>query len=153
MEKILRLSDFSRVDFSRAINEIYERTDYNTRQYQEYYKWFFQKSIPRVLDKKGDILFAMEGFRIIALANIKNTLEEKKICTLLVEEEYRKKGLGTKLLLESFSILNTSKPVITIEEGKLKEYMSFINEFNWKETSSTKIYTNNEIIFNENTCK
>ncbi len=148
MNKILRLSDFTRVDFSRAINEIYERTDYNTKQYREYYKWFFQKSIPRVLDGSGDILFVMEGFRIIALANLKNTPEEKKICTLLVEEEFRKKGLGTKLLIESFGILNTSKPVITIEENKIKEYMSFINEFNWKETSSTNIYTNNEIIFN-----
>ena len=60
MEKFV-LSKMHDKNFSKAVNEIYLLTDYNKNQYPEYYKWFFSKNIPRVINGSGDIIFYLEN--------------------------------------------------------------------------------------------
>lgn len=147
--KIYKLSEFHGKSFSKATNKIYNITDFNNKQYPHYINWFYQKNIPRVLDGTGDVLFSMEDFRIKGLLIFKNTKDEKKICTLFVDEPYRHKKICTELIEHSFEILGTSKPVITIPKHKIEQFKRIIAKYNWKESKKIYDYNKLEICFNK----
>lgn len=152
MEK-LTLSKLENNNFSKAVNEIYLLTDYNCKQYQNYYKWFYTKSIPRIFDNKGEIYFYLDGFIVVGLTILKKTELERKICTLLINEEYRKKGYCKELLETSFNYLETDKPLITIPEKRISEFQNIITSYNWQETEVSDLYLSREIIFNSKQLK
>ena len=105
MEKFV-LSEMHNKNFSKAVNEIYLLTDYNKSQYPDYYKWYFSKSIPRVLNGTGDIIFYLDGLEIVGISILKSSTE-KKLCTFMINSEYRKKGYSKLLLEDSFEYLKT----------------------------------------------
>ena len=145
------LSQMDRKNFSKATNEIYLLTDYNHLQYPEYLKWYYSKNIPRVLNGSGEIIFYLDGLTVAGLAILKKDLEEAKICTLMISEEYRKKGYSKELLESSFEFLGTDKPLITIPSSRIEEFQGIINAYDWKESIKTDIYLSEEIIFNSPT--
>lgn len=147
MEKYL-LSAMKDKNFSRATNEIYLLTDYNKLQYPDYYKWFFGKNIPRVISGIGEIVFYLDGLEIIGLSILKKDFEAK-ICTFMVNPDYRKKGFASILLEDSFSFLGTDKPLITIPESRISEFSSIIDGYNWLESRVVDDYNSPEVIFNE----
>lgn len=144
----LNISKLDRKNFSRAANQIYEITDYNHQQYPEYYKWFYGKSLPRVLNGTGEIIFYLDAFTIVGLTILKSTEEEKKMCTFMINEEYRKRGYSKELLEDAFAYLKTEKPVITIPKFRLEEFSKIIDAYGWVSTSETDDYNSKEIIFN-----
>ena len=147
MEKYI-LSQMNRKNFSKATNEIYLLTDYNHQQYQDYLNWYYTKNIPRVLNGTGDIIFYLDGLTVAGLAILKKDLEESKICTLMIAEEYRKKGYAKELLESSFEYLGTDKPLITIPSNRLEEFSGIITHYDWKESIRTNEYLSEEVIFN-----
>lgn len=146
MEKFV-LSEMHNKNFSKALNEIYLLTDYNKSQYPDYYKWYFSKSIPRVLNGTGDIIFYLDGLEIVGISILKSSTE-KKLCTFMINSEYRKKGYSKLLLEDSFEYLKTDKPVITIPEFRLDEFSSIINAYKWEKSSIIDNYFSKEIEFN-----
>lgn len=147
MERYI-LSKMNNKNFSKAVNEIYLLTDYNHKQYQDYLKWYYTKNIPRVLNKTGDIIFYLDGLTVAGLAILKKDSEESKICTLMINEEYRKKGYSKELLESSFDYLGTDKPLITIPSNRVEEFRKIITAYDWKESIRTDQYLSEEIIFN-----
>lgn len=148
MEKF-KISELDRINFSRAANQLYEITDYNHAQYPEYYKWFYGKNLPRVLTGTGEIIFYLDAFVVVGLTILKSTDEEKKMCTFMINEEYRKRGYSKQLLEDAFDYLGTEKPVITIPNFRLEEFSKIIDSYGWIATSETDDYKSKEIIFNE----
>ena len=146
MEKFV-LSEMYNKNFSKAVNEIYLLTDYNKSQYPDYYKWYFSKIIPRVLNGTGDIIFYLDGLEIVGISILKSSTE-KKLCTFMINSEYRKKGYSKLLLEDSFEYLKTDKPVITIPEFRLDEFSSIINAYAWEKSSIIDNYFSKEIEFN-----
>ena len=73
-----KLSEFKGKNFSKAVTELYDITDFNNDQYPGYLKWFYQTNIPRILDSKGDAIFSLDGFMVKGIIVLKNTDEEKK---------------------------------------------------------------------------
>ena len=136
-------------NFSRAANEIYLLTDYNKLQYPEYYKWYYQTNIPRILDGEGEAIFYLDGFQIVGLSMLKRTADESKICTFLIDEEYRKKGYSKLILEDSYEFLGTEKPLITIPEKRLDEFSKIIEAYGWVPTETTDEYYSPEVIFND----
>ena len=76
------------------------------------------------------ILYVKDNNNIIAFSLLKRK-DEKKICTIFVNENYRNRKIGTKLLLESFKYLGTTKPLITIRDYKINYFKSIIEKYNW----------------------
>ena len=147
MEKYI-LSQMNRKNFSKATNEIYLLTDYNHSQYPEYLKWYYSKNIPRVLNGTGEIIFYLDGLTVAGLTILKKDSDEAKICTLMLSEEYRKKGYSKELLESSFEFLGTDKPLITIPSKRIEEFQGIISTYDWCESLKTDIYLSEEIIFN-----
>lgn len=144
----LYLSDFKGKNFSKAVNEIYQLTDFNNKQYPNYLQWFYNKNVPRILDNSGEVIFCLDGFMLQGLSILKRDDTETKICTLLVDTDYRNQKMGTSLLEESFKYLGTDKPAITIPEKYICQFEYFINKYNWKETNNLSGYFSPEIAFN-----
>jgi len=147
MEKYI-LSTMKDNNFSKAANEIYLLTDYNKLQYPNYYKWYYQKNLPRIITGNGEAIFYLDGFQIVGLSMLKKTEDESKICTLLINEEYRKKGYSKLILEDSFEYLGTEKPLITIPEKRLDEFSKIIKAYGWVTAETTDEYYSPEIIFN-----
>ena len=148
MEKYI-LSSMEGKNFSRAANEIYLLTDYNKLQYPEYYRWYYQTNIPRILSGEGEAIFYLDGFQIVGLSMLKRTADESKICTFLIDEEYRKKGYSKLILEDSYEFLGTEKPLITIPEKRLDEFSKIIEAYGWVPTETTDEYYSPEVIFND----
>ena len=148
MEKYI-LSNMKDKNFSKATNEIYLLTDYNRLQYPEYYKWYYQKNLPRILAGNGEAIFYLDGFQIVGLSMLKRTADESKICTFLIDEEYRKKGYSKLILEDSYEFLGTEKPLITIPEKRLDEFSKIIEAYGWVPTETTDEYYSPEVIFND----
>ena len=148
MEKYI-LSSMKNKNFSRAANEIYLLTDYNKLQYPEYFKWYYHTNIPRILDGEGEAIFYLDGFQIVGLSMLKRTEDESKICTFLIDEEYRKKGYSKMILEDSYDYLGTERPLITIPEKRLDEFSKIIEAYGWVPTETTDEYYSPEIVFND----
>ena len=148
MEKYI-LSSMRDKNFSRAVNEIYLLTDYNKLQYPEYFKWYYQTNIPRILSGEGEAIFYLDGFQIVGLSMLKRTDDEAKICTFFIDEEYRKRGYSSLLLEDSFGYLGTESPIITIPENRLDEFSKIIEAYGWVPTETTDEYYSPEVIFND----
>lgn len=147
MEKYI-LSEMTRRNFSKAVNEIYLASDYNHLQYPGYCDWFYAKNIPRVINGLGEVLFYLDGLELVGLAILKKDIEEAKICTFMVREEYRGAGFGKALLESSFDYLETDKPLITIPTKRLDEFSKIITAYNWQESFRSDDYFSEEVIFN-----
>ena len=141
------LSKMSDKNFSKAVAAIYMQTTYNNDQYPEYLKWFYTVNLPRIFKGEGDIIFYLDGLEVVSLSTLKNS-DEKKICTLLVNEDYRKKGYSKQILEDSFEYLQTETPLLTIPTKSLEEFDKIINAYHWSESSRTDEYYSEEVIFN-----
>lgn len=135
-------------NFSTAVYEIYRLTSYIHEQYPNHLEWFYGKCIPRVLDGTGEIIFYLDGYQIIGVSILKNDSLEKKICTFMISEEYRKKGYSKLLLEDSFQFLGTTKPVITIPKFRIPEFQSIIDAYGWEQTEEITNYSSPEYGFN-----
>lgn len=71
----------------------------------------------------GDNLFDIYGVSII-----KDTEDEKKICTLRVLQNYRRRGIGTLLLHKSMDLLSDNQPLLTVSEKYLSEFKPFLKK-------------------------
>lgn len=118
--------------------------------YPEYKSWFLNKHVPNLgIDR--NIIFAVYKQEIVGVANLKNGIDEKKICTLYVKNGFRHNKIGTALLNMSFEYLGTNKPLITISDDKLYELKRFIVKNKWEiseKLDNFYCYDHNEYIFN-----
>lgn len=116
------------------LNHIYPRFDY----------WFNKKVFEKFKQNTGerDILFVFprkeerNPHQLLGIAITKDTPLEKKICTFRVNNKFRNKGIGTRLMRACMKLLNTNNPMITVPRNMLQD-----------ESDSTNCYSNFEHFF------
>lgn len=153
--KIISASDLAKRDhnkFSRVIAEAYAITDYICKDYPKHFKWYWEKTIPAVLNGTREVLTCTVNNKLAGVAFLKNEEGEKKICTFLVLEEFRGRHIASKLMERSFEFLGTTKPLITLADYKLKMFEGIIAKYGWKQTQIlNEGYYNNtsrELVYN-----
>lgn len=132
---------------NEIILKIYDTTKFLEKQYPNYNYWF-EKIKNEIDGTNREVIYVEIESEIIGLIILKNTKEEKKICTLFVKEKYRNKGIGNILLGKGFDFLQTSIPLITIPENKVYLFERIIKKYNWKYSKTTYIYNTPEKVFN-----
>jgi ribosomal protein S18 acetylase RimI-like enzyme len=89
--------------------------------YPQYSTWFKEKFLPDLKNKKRMYIIAQDkDKKLVGCVLIKNTEEEKKISTLFVHPDYRKKGLGGKLMEQTLSELG-EHPLITVSDRNIAQ--------------------------------
>ena len=132
------------------LEQLYNITKEIEKDYPEHYNWFHNKFCKELDGKKREIIFCVMDNLLVAVAFLKKCEKEKKICTIYVDKNYRNLGIGTELLLESFSFLGTTQPLITMPDYKVIEFQKIIKKYNWKKREEIKgYYSNNlEVVYN-----
>ncbi|MFX4238774.1 GNAT family N-acetyltransferase [Aliarcobacter butzleri] len=110
------------------------------RFYPEFRHWYSSKVIPGLVNGSREILTEYRDERLIGIAIVKNTQEEKKICTIKVLPEYQNKGIGIKLFKRSLSLLNTNKPFVTVPEERFNEFHKIFTYYGFQLTQILEGY-------------
>ena len=127
--------------FIELATKIYIKTDFISRDYPNYKNWYFSKQLPGIIKNERNILFARNPENkeeIIAIACLKKSKEEQKICTLYVSDNARGLGIGGTIIEESMKWFGTTKPFITFPDYKLDMFKPIIEKYNWNLTE--KVY-------------
>ena len=83
---------------------------------------------------------------ISGLMILKNSCDEKKICTLRVKENYQKRGIGSELIQKAFDFLETDKPLITVPEESVEAFSKIFNKYGFeKKDEIPDLYRKNKI--------
>ncbi len=152
--KELMKKGYSKQDLLLICEKLYGMTDFICEDYPKHKSWFYQKHMPETFnqDSGRDIIFVYDKQKnIYGTSFIKEDDEEKKICTLFVDEKARGIGVGTKLVEKSMEILDTTKPMITIAEYKLPMFKGLIEKYGWEKTEEvTGLYNDRykELVYN-----
>lgn len=141
------ISNLTGEEFYRKIDEIYELTKFNAIQYLNYKKWFYEISLPRILNNLGEIFYEEVDNNVVGVCISKKD-NERKICTIFVKEEFRNNGIGTNLLNSAFTYLSTTKPVISISKTNIKYFSKIIKKYGWI-LSHIGHYNEVEFFYNE----
>ena len=145
--KILLASNVLRqnkVAFSDLINKVYLLTDEVTKYYPDYLKWYFCKVIPGIFENSREILICTIDKNIAGILILKNTQEEKKICTIYITEKFKNLGVAQKLLKKAFNILGTNTPLFSVSESKFEEFKNIIFKLGWTRTQTLPVGFYNE---------
>lgn len=139
-------------DFAKLVLDGYSLTSDIVRDYPQHFEHYWSKYVPGVIEGTREIIAEYCGSVISGIIILKNESGECKICTLLVRDEYRHMGIGTRLLEEGFKWLGTSRPLITLADFKLEQFSSIIAKYHWQITDMLELgYYNNhsrELVFN-----
>lgn len=101
------------------------------RQTYPNYKNWYEKTFLEGL-KKGErgIIVALDGTKIVGCALIKNTSDEKKLCTLFVHPNYRRQGIGEQLLQTSIQKLGQN-PLVSVSQENRSFVDGLFRKFNF----------------------
>ena len=141
--------------FARVVADSYIATSFLRSDYPDFFQLYWTKYVPGIIDGTREIIAAYIDGRIAGVVILKkNDAErERKICTLYVLDEFRRKGLATALLSEAFVRLGTTRPLITIADYKVGMFESIIKKYRWRKTQVLDVgrYTNHskEFVYNE----
>ena len=149
--KIEKLSDFvGESNYEELANQIYFVTDHLRQDYPKHREWFFEKHLPGI-GKDREALFVRMHNNVYGVAFLKNSADEKKICTFYIAEHGRNMGVGNAMMREIIEYLGTSAPIITMPGHKVQYFLHFIHVHNWKICQILRdFYVKNqdEVVFN-----
>lgn len=119
--------------------------------YPDFSIWFEEKVLPGLLTSERSIIIEERNSEIAGFAILKHTHMESKICTLRVRDTYENTGLGIKLFEQSFDLLETSSPLLSVSDemlpkfNKIFKYFGFSHEDTYPEKYRPKA---SELSFN-----
>jgi hypothetical protein len=115
----------------QTIDEIYSFLELLEDEYPNFKDWYFKKVIPGIGHGRSIILKKYKN-EIVGLSILKNTHNEKKICTFRIGDKFQRLGIGSEMLKESCGILETVSPLITVSERRIDEFSSILSKNNFK---------------------
>lgn len=129
----IRYSQLSPVQQRLYYDLIYrfvKRLEWEYPNFRQWYKALYNEN--QELKRDREIIFCEREFQIVALAILKKTDEERKICTLRVAKPYQRQGIGKSLMEQSFKWLEDDKPLITVHKYKNNEFVSLFKYYDFK---------------------
>ncbi len=104
--------------------------------YPGHEKWYRETFLPGL--KKGERMYVVatdDGGKLAGCVLIKNTADEKKICTLFVDPDFRKRGVARELMEASLKELG-EHPLITVSSRNLNQLNPLLKHFRFHLSAS-----------------
>lgn len=127
----LNSSFFSHLDHDEVFNALASLDEF----YPDFYSWFYKTVVPGALSGERKILTEFHDGELSAVAIIKNTQEEKKLCNLTVLPKFQNKGIGLRLFKRVFEDLGSETPFLTVSEEKYSEFKRLFDHYGFEVTS------------------
>ena len=116
----------------KSIQYAFESLKELRKDYPYFPAWFYTKVTQGIADGSRQLWFAVTIEDIVAgILILKKSPIEKKVCTLYVREPFRRKGVGTLMMYNAFSQLETSTPLATVSSNQLSKYEALLRHFNF----------------------
>lgn len=118
--------------------------------YDGHWDWLQYKFFPGLKEGKRGYSFAVDydstqavttrrgilpTHSLVGCALLKDEPDEKKLCCLFVDKSYRGQRIASKLIEDSFEILKTNKPVMTVSQQNLGMLQKLIDRYGFELTS------------------
>ena len=100
--------------------------------YPEFEKWYNKKVLTKAVHRTHYMYFAYMGNSIAGYLIMKNTIKEKKICTLFVKEEFRKRGAADYMFKFAIETLKTETPIFSLPESLIPDYKKLLEKYSFK---------------------
>jgi len=130
MEEIV-VRRLDRLDLDQALM-MGDALSFLKEDYPGFRYWYKQKVIPQFIQGNRSIYLVTpqnDRSRIAGAMILKNTFNQKKICTLYVDKDFCNKGIGTALVTEAIKNLNEDHPLITVSANHVATLDSFLRHF------------------------
>ncbi|MBP7902161.1 MAG: GNAT family N-acetyltransferase [Spirochaetes bacterium] len=151
--KLFYLSEYKETPylFDFYFKSIYFTLKELDNEYPFFSDWYFDKVKNGIYSSNREIIFNIINDQIAGIAILKNDVSEKKLCTLRVHNKFQRLGIGKQLMAESFELLDTQFPLITVNSRKDHLFKNLFKYYNFKRTNVFDgIYRpyNSEITYN-----
>ena len=112
-------------------HDIFEMTKSITEDYPRYKDWYYNTFLSDLQKGNRAYAVALYGSDLAGCTLMKNTPNEKKICTFFVAPKYRRQGIGSGLMNAAFKKLG-STPFLTVPLTKIDIFSPFLNGFGFQ---------------------
>jgi len=112
--------------------KVFQEISHLKNSYPNFEKWYLEKVVNGLKGGTRKIILELRDEKIAGVAIIKDTVLEKKICTISVNHEYKSKGLGIKLFERSMCLLDTDRPLASVSEDRMNEFEKVFKYFNYE---------------------
>ncbi|TBF67906.1 GNAT family N-acetyltransferase [Rhizobium leguminosarum] len=118
--------------------------------YPGFERWFWGKVIPDLSGGRS-IFLDWHGGDITGVIIAKRSYNERKLCTVWVDERYRDRGIASCLISEACEWLATDHPMITIPRSRLATFAGILRPGRFIQTQALDSYYRHgeaEFVFN-----
>lgn len=119
----------------------------NFKELYQYYPNFsnwFEKVKKELINNSGrEIIYILKNQELVCFAILKKTNNEKKICTLIVKDNYRNQGFGLKLMKNSIDYLKNDI-ILSVNQNCINDFEKLLKNFNFKLINEKIIENSNE---------
>lgn len=133
-------------EYNILLDNIFGKISFLRSEYPDFYNWYHNTVLNGLSNGTRKIFIAKTTFsfeKINAILIIKNTKEEKKICTLYVDKETRFMSFGKKLMDIAMNEFNSEKPLITVSENNIDMFRPFLAKYDFEEKDALLNYYKN----------
>ncbi|MFC5038931.1 GNAT family N-acetyltransferase [Tianweitania sediminis] len=123
-----------------------------TQLYPNFEDWFLRKVVPGIRAGERCIMTSFIEGLLVGVAICKRTEVERKLCTLWVSPQARRRGVASELASSAFSWLGTNQPLFTVPEERLCEFDRLLQSWSFPKPVIYKdLYRSDraEYVFNE----
>jgi len=110
---------------------------YFIKAYPNFPDWLNSKVFPEMtidpLQRNVILILDSKSNQTVGFAILKNTVDEKKICSFYIRPDFRCKGFGSCLMKKCIDFLNLSSSIIiTVSEYYRKSFTVFLQKFDFQ---------------------
>lgn len=150
----IKVFDSFHPEHSKLYQAIFNLTQSLGQNYPDYEKWFKQTFMAGLQKKERLYILAQDSNeQLLGCALIKRTPQEQKLCTIFVDEKYRRHGIGRQLLAQTIKILG-GLPMLSVSDQVMPQMQPLLNEFGFHLSAQKKnVYQPNHTEFYFNNTK
>ncbi|MCL3782743.1 GNAT family N-acetyltransferase [Prolixibacteraceae bacterium JC049] len=119
--KVIKNIKLNIIESDSIIKEVYSFLELLEDEYPNFKEWYFKKVVQEIGFSRQLLLKYLKK-ELVGVAILKQNQFESKICTFRVKDEFQGLGIGSKMIQESFGLLNTYNPNITVSERRIGEF-------------------------------
>lgn len=118
--------------YDLAVSVARERLGHLSFFYPDFGKWFSQKVEPGLATGARTLLMRRVAGELAGITILKHDLEESKLCCLRVLPGFNGSGLGLRLFEDSFEMLKTEHPLLSVSEEQLPQFQRVFDHFGFR---------------------
>jgi len=120
--------------------EVYARLQHLDAYYPDFERWYWESVVPGLVDGTRMIRAIRSEDRVVAVLIAKRTDEERKLCTLWVDERFAGKGFGVRLINEGRKWVGTDTPLASVPEERMGELSGILGRMGFVVTEALKSF-------------